>query len=147
MIVYHVHDVDFRLLDQRKLSAWIKEIVMQSDKKLGRLSYVFCSDDYLLEVNKSYLQHDYYTDIITFDLSEKPDLIEGELYLSIDRIRDYANENDVSFADELHRVMIHGVLHLLGQADKTAKQAKEMRSKEEEALKARLFHVKQYRLK
>jgi rRNA maturation RNase YbeY len=147
VIAYYVHEIDFRLLDQRNISNWIKQIIANSPKKLKQLNYIFCSDDYLLAVNKDYLQHDYYTDIITFDLSDSQDVLEGELYLSVDRIQENAKENDVNFADELHRVMIHGVLHLLGQGDKNPAEAKIMRQKENEALQARLFHVKQYRQK
>jgi rRNA maturation RNase YbeY len=144
MIRFYVHEIDFRLLDQRNLKAWIANTIEQATFHIEALNYIFCSDDYLLEINKQHLQHDYYTDIITFDYSANPKELEGEFYISIDRIRDNAAENHVSFAEELHRVMIHGVLHLLGHGDKSATEAKEMRRLENEALQARMFHVKQY---
>ncbi len=144
-MAFYAHEIVFKLLDQRHLKAWITSVCTQRQASIGEISYVFCSDEYLLEINKQHLQHDYYTDIITFDLSEDKGMLFAELYLSIDRIRENATENHVSFADELHRVMIHGVLHLLGQGDKTETEAKQMRQLEEAALSARMFHVKQYR--
>lgn len=144
MIRFYVHEIDFRLWDQRNLKAWISTTIEQAAFHIEALNYIFCSDDYLLEINKQHLQHDYYTDIITFDYSEKPTSLEGEFYISIDRIRENAVENRVSFADELHRVMIHGVLHLLGHGDKSPEEANKMRQLENEALQSRRFHVKQY---
>ncbi len=144
MIRFYTHEVDFRLLNQRDLKSWIIQQSETAGFNCGELSYVFCSDEFLLEMNKEHLQHDYYTDIITFDYSETAKLLHAEFYISIDRIRDNAIENHVSFAEELHRVMIHGVLHLLGYGDKTESEAREMRHLENEALKARKFHVKQY---
>jgi len=144
MIRFHVHELDFKLLDQKLLRSWITEHCKSRNKIDVELDYVFCSDEYLLQINKDHLQHDYYTDIITFDYTENSDEVKGELYLSIDRIRENATENRVSFADELHRVMIHGVLHLLGHGDKSEAEANQMRQLENEALSARMFHVKQY---
>jgi len=95
---------------------------------------VFCSDDYLLELNKKHLQHDYYTDIITFDYSDE-DVISGDLYISLDRVKDNAAGLEIDWLTELRRVMVHGVLHLLGYGDKSPKQKKEMRSAEDAALK------------
>ena len=103
--------------------------------KVGEISYIFCSDDYLLDINKTYLKHDFYTDIITFDYTDAKK-ISGDLYISIDRVRDNAQELNLGFEQELHRVIIHGVLHLLGLKDKTEEEAKEMRKAEEECLKS-----------
>lgn len=144
MIRFYTHEIDFRLLNQRDLKKWLTDSITQAGFIVDELNYVFGSDEYLLEMNKVHLQHDYYTDIITFDYSEAAEMLSGEFYISIDRIRENASENRVSFADELHRVMIHGVLHLLGYADKTALEAERMRVLENDALAARMFHVKQY---
>lgn len=144
MIRFFSHEVDFRLLNQRDLKAWLNERCTKAGFVCEELVYVFCSDDYLLEMNKEHLQHDYYTDIITFDYSQDTRQVNGEFYISIDRVGENASENRVSFADELHRVMIHGVLHLLGFGDKSPKEAQQMRRLEDEALAARSFHVKHY---
>jgi len=144
MIRFYVHELDFHLLDQRHLRNWIMVLCQKAHKQHIELDYIFCTDEYLLEINKEHLQHDYYTDIITFDYNEDMAQVKGELYLSVDRIRENASENRVSFADELHRVMIHGVLHLLGYGDKTPADEKQMRRLENEVLLERTFHVKQY---
>lgn len=144
MIRFYTHEVDFKLLDQKKLKLWISTRIADAGYQLEALNYVFCSDEHLLQMNKEHLQHDYYTDIITFDYSERLKVFNGELYISIDRILENASENHVSFADELHRVMIHGVLHLLGFKDKTAAEQTKMREQEENALAKRTFHVKHY---
>lgn len=99
------------------------------------LSYVFCTDEYLLTINRDFLQHDYYTDIITFELSEPGQPVMGEIYISIDRVRDNAKIHQESFQRELHRVIFHGALHLCGYRDKTKKEQEEMRRKENEYLK------------
>ncbi len=146
MISFYYHDIVFKILDQAKLKSWIRAIAAEGNKEIESLSYVFCDDEYLLGINKTHLNHDYYTDIITFDLSENADVLNAELYISVPRIRENAQENHSTFADELHRVMIHGVLHLLGFGDKSEEEAKEMRLRENKALEARLFHVKQYKV-
>ncbi len=112
-------------------------MIREYNKLPGHLSFVFCSDEYLLKINQDFLQHDYYTDIITFDYSEG-NKISGDLMISIDRIQDNAKQLNLKFDDELSRVMIHGVLHLLGFGDKTAKEEKEMRRLEYAALSQRL---------
>ncbi len=144
MIRFFTHEIEFRLLDQKHLKSWIIDQCAAAGKRANELSYVFCSDEYLLVINKEHLQHDYYTDIITFNYCLDDNDVSGELYLSIERIRENATKNRVSFADELHRVMIHGVLHLLGEDDKADAEAVQMRKSENEALAARLFHVKHY---
>lgn len=115
------------------VKGFLRSIFKKEKKKLASLNYIFCSDDYLLGINRSYLQHDYYTDIITFDLSEGP-AITGEVYISIDRARDNAVQFGVSFRQELHRVIFHGALHLCGYKDKTKADQKRMRDKENEWL-------------
>ena len=108
-------------------------MIKSHGKKVGEIGYMFCSDNYLIEVNRSYLNHDTYTDIITFDYVEG-DLVSGDIMISIDRVKENAVTFNTSFENELHRVIIHGVLHLLGQGDKTKDEAAMMRKREAEAL-------------
>jgi probable rRNA maturation factor len=124
--------VDRRLAitDKLKLREFIEELFMQEKKALQRLSYIFCSDEFLLQINKDFLQHDYYTDIITFDLSEGEEAISGEVYVSIDRIKDNATALKVSFIDEVLRVVFHGALHLCGYKDQKSTDIKLMREME-----------------
>lgn len=129
------------LRDRTQLRSWIQAVVKKENKTPGELSYVFCSDDYLLQMNRDHLQHDYYTDIITFDFSTG-NKVSGEMYISIDRVRENAHSLGVSVKDELHRVMIHGVLHLMGYKDKSPKHKKEMVSKEDASLALRKVHWK-----
>jgi probable rRNA maturation factor len=126
----------FKLPHPRKTSAWIKKVVQSEKSEVGDLNYIFCSDSYLLRVNQQYLNHDTYTDIITFGLSEGPS-IEGDIYISIPRVRENARNQKVSFHDELDRVMIHGILHLLGHSDKTPRKKVLMRKKEDACLSLR----------
>jgi rRNA maturation RNase YbeY len=116
------------------LKLFIESIFESEKRKWAQLTYIFCSDEYLLEINRAHLQHDYYTDIITFDLSEKPGQIIGEIYISTDRVRDNAASLGVSIKEELHRVIFHGALHLCGYKDKTAKDANAMRAAEDKCL-------------
>lgn len=113
--------------------AWLSEVVAVENKKLGDITLIFCSDDYLLKVNQEYLEHDYYTDIITFDYSED-DFLSGDLFISFDRVKENAGINNVSFFNELNRVVVHGVLHLCGYKDKSEEEEKLMREKENEML-------------
>ena len=115
------------------LKQWIKAIVENHKKEVGGISYIFCSDEQLLEINKEFLNHDYYTDIITFDYSET-DVVSGDLFISIERIKDNAKTLKTSYQEELHRVIIHGVLHLLGYKDKTEEESENMRKLEDECL-------------
>jgi len=126
------------------LFAWYLNVCEVEGKKLGDLSIIFCSDEHLLQMNKEYLQHDYYTDIITFDYSEDS-LVSGDLFISVDRVQDNADEFDVLFQDELHRVCVHGLLHLCGYKDKSDEDEALMRLKENEMLVLREFHVKHLR--
>lgn len=121
---------------KRKLQGFIADLVLREKGIPCRLQYVFCSDAHLLQMNIDFLQHDTYTDIITFDLSANPDVcIEGEIYISIDRVKENAREHGVPFLQELCRVLFHGALHLTGYGDKTRKEVVIMRQKEEEYLK------------
>ena len=127
-------DVDFQLIKINSYQNWISSIISKKNKIVGPINYIFCSDNYLLDVNIEYLDHNYYTDIITFDYSENG-IISGDLFISIDRVKENANTNSLSFNEELNRVMIHGILHLLGFKDKTEEEQKEMRKQENDSLK------------
>lgn len=122
------------LHSRTKLKEWINKTAEQREKKIGNISYIFCSDDELLQINNQYLKHDYYTDVITFDYSEGA-VLNGDIFISVDRVRDNAKQVGVTVEEELYRVMIHGVLHLSGVNDKTEQQAKQMRKAEEDSLK------------
>lgn len=124
------------------LKQWITTIVENNKKEVGEISYIFCSDEQLLEINKEFLNHDYYTDIITFDYSEA-DIVSGDLFISIDRIKDNAKTLDVLYQEELHRVIIHGILHLLGFKDKTDEESQNMRLLENECLSDLLTFINQ----
>ncbi|HMG83933.1 MAG TPA: rRNA maturation RNase YbeY [Ferruginibacter sp.] len=128
-------DQSIALTDRTRLKTFIQSIFKREKRSASSLTYVFCSDEYLLDINKQFLQHDYYTDIITFDLSANKAITEGEIYISIDRVRDNAKQLGISIKSELHRVIFHGVLHLCGYKDKTPKDEKIMRSVEEKYLK------------
>jgi len=134
-ISFNFVDTKDILSQKNKIKSWIKSVVEQRGWKTGEISYIFCSDEYLLNVNQTYLKHDYFTDIITFDYTDATK-VSGDLFISIDRVRDNAQELNLSFEQELYRVIIHGVLHLLGLKDKTEEEAKEMRKAEEECLKS-----------
>lgn len=126
-------ETKYSLKNRTLIKQWVKTVVENKGKKLGDVSYILCDDDYLLEVNRQYLKHDYYTDIITFDYTEN-DCIGGDLFISIDRVKDNATALQVPEHEELMRVMIHGVLHLLGLKDKSEEEVKQMRKAEEECL-------------
>jgi probable rRNA maturation factor len=131
-ILFNVEDIDFELPDAEAIIAWIHRVAASEDKRIGTVSYIFCSDNYLLELNREYLKHDTLTDIITFPYAKTP--IEGDIFISIDRVKDNAKDFGVAFEQELKRVLIHGVLHLCGYGDKTKAQAAIMRKKEDAAL-------------
>lgn len=109
---------------------WLEEIILSEGKKIGEINYIFCDDEYLLKVNQDYLQHDYYTDIITFDYV-KGKTISGEIFVSLQRISDNASTLSKNFEEELRRILAHGILHLSGYKDKTEEEEKLMRSKED----------------
>lgn len=139
-IRFSAQSVNFDLREASKVKKWLTKVVIRRGKSVGNINYLFCDDEYLLEVNRQYLNHDTYTDIITFDYVAGG-LISGDILISIERVKDNAGKFGVTFECELHRVIVHGVLHLLGQGDKTDEEAKEMRCQEEEALM--LFHEEQ----
>lgn len=128
-INYFKEDVPFPDFKRRLISKWIKGIILSENKTVGDISFIFCSDSYLLEVNKKYLNHNYYTDIITFDYVEN-NFISGDIFISLDRVKDNAKVFSATFENELYRILIHGVLHLLGYNDKT-KRDKELMTKKE----------------
>lgn len=129
MVTFNKYKVELEFKDSEKLISTIKYLVRNEETILGELSYVFCSDEYLLSINKQFLKHDYYTDIITFDYSDSGE-ISGEIFISIDRVGENAKIYQATFEKELARVIIHGVLHIVGYNDKTDKQQKEMTEKE-----------------
>jgi rRNA maturation RNase YbeY len=125
--------IAFKPKQSLKLKTWIKSVASEEGYQVGTLNYVFCDDDYIIETNRQYLQHDYYTDIITFDYTEK-DKISGDLVVSLDTVRSNAEKIGVDFNNELCRVIIHGVLHLCGYKDKTEEEEKQMRALEDHHL-------------
>ncbi|TZF82102.1 rRNA maturation RNase YbeY [Pedobacter sp. BS3] len=138
-IHFFSEDIDFTLRKKLQVRQWIRKTILSEGKRLGELNFIFCSDGYLLEINKQYLDHDTYTDIVTFDNSAEPGKITGDIFISIDRIRENAQNFKVSETDELHRVIIHGVLHLLGYKDKSKPDKLLMTQKEDEYLAIREF--------
>lgn len=125
-------ETDFILENTQLIEQWLNTVASRECVQINQLSYIFCSDDYLLEINRNYLQHDYYTDIITFDNSlEDSDDIIGDIFISVDRVRENASEFNVPFMNELTRVMAHGLLHLCGYGDKTPQEQELMRQKED----------------
>ena len=134
------YELDFILDNEEQFSSWLSDVIISENKFEGEINYIFCDDDYLLEINQQYLDHDTLTDIISFDYSIGNDL-HGDIFISIDRVRENAQDFSVSFQDELKRVMVHGVLHYCGYKDKSDDDEKLMRQKEEE--KMLMFHVKQ----
>ena len=132
-IDFHSEDIDFQIAAESAVKDWIRSIIEQEGGQLSFLNYIFCSDEYLHKINMEYLQHDTYTDIITFPYRE--DKIESDIVISIDRVKENAKKFEVPFEEELHRVIIHGVLHLLGFGDKTSAEQKKMRTKENEYIR------------
>ena len=130
MVSYFQEDIRFELKGKTLNNRWLKMVAESEVKKLGPLSIIFCSDNYILDINIKYLQHDYFTDIITFDYCEG-DLVSGDLFISIDSVRENALHYNVKFEDELDRVMVHGLLHLIGYDDHTPEETSLMRKKED----------------
>ena len=141
-IHFFEEEVKARLDQKRLIKSWIKESIEKEKKNLGTLNYIFCNDDYLYQMNVEYLQHNTLTDIITFDQSEIQNLIEGDIFISVDRVKENALKFGVDYIEELHRVMIHGALHLIGYKDKNKEQQLKMREKENYYLKRRTFYAK-----
>ena len=132
-ILFYHEDVKPLKLERRKIKSWISSVITSENKKTGSINFIFCSDDYLLNVNKQYLDHDYYTDIITFDYVEGK-IISGDIFISVDRVADNASKFQVSFDEELRRILVHGVLHLLGYPDKDPAEKTVMTGKEDHYL-------------
>lgn len=133
MIQYRNDSVDMPALDERRVNRWIKSVAADYGFSVGNINYIFCSDERELEVNRQFLGHDYYTDIITFDYSTASTL-NGDIFISLDTVRSNAEMVGTTFENELLRILIHGVLHLTGQGDKTPETKAQMTEKEEKAL-------------
>lgn len=136
MVSYFLQDIDFVFKHKRLNNSWLKLVAESEIKKLGNINIIFCSDNYILDVNVKYLGHDYFTDIITFDYCEK-NILSGDLFISIDTVRDNADFYKTEFKDELNRVIVHGLLHLIGYDDHTPEEQKIMREKENYYLELR----------
>ncbi len=139
MISYH-YETDFKLDRESDYTDWVARVIESESAASNQIDYIFCDDEYLLHINQKYLDHDTYTDIITFDYSEGKQ-IAGDIFISIERVKENSKEFKVGFKDELLRVMSHGILHLLGYKDKAEDEANVMRNKENEMIA--LFHVEQ----
>jgi len=138
-IDFFEEDINFKLKNKALVRQWINDTIRAEGFKLSGITYIFCSDNYLLNINQQYLNHDTYTDIITFDNSERDHIVLGDIFISIDRIRENAAQFNVTVSTELHRVIIHGVLHLLGYKDKTPADKQKMTEKEDLYLAKRNF--------
>ena len=133
MVNYICQDTSMPSLDERRVNRWIRAVAADYGFTVGNITYIFCSDERELEVNRQFLGHDYYTDVITFDYST-PSTLSGDIFISLDTVRSNAETVGVPFDDELRRILIHGVLHLTGQGDKTPETKAQMTAKEEHAL-------------
>lgn len=139
-ISFFSEDIDYTLKEKAKVREWIHSAIQaEGFKRVSELNFIFCSDEYLLDINKEYLNHDTYTDIVTFDSSEEEEVIAGDIFISIERIRENAAKFKVPDRDELHRVIIHGVMHLCGYLDKKKEEKERMTAKENEYLQKRSF--------
>ena len=136
MIFYTTENVKAPKLEKRKTNAWIKSVAAKYDKKIGEIAYIFCDDAKILEVNKTYLQHDYFTDIITFDYTEE-NKIAGDIFISLDTVKTNSEQFNTNYTEELHRTIIHGILHLCGINDKGPGEREIMEAAENKALEMR----------
>lgn len=136
MISYNTENVRMPKIRRRDTSKWIRQVAANHGKKVGDIAYIFCDDEKILEVNKQYLQHDYYTDIITFDYTEE-DVISGDIFISLDTVKSNSEEQHTDYDEELHRVIIHGILHLCGIDDKGPGEREIMEKEENKALAIR----------
>ena len=133
-MIHFINDnIEMPNINFRQVEQWIKTVAAQYGFSVGELHYIFCDDEKILAVNREFLQHDYYTDVITFDYSTRT-RVNGDIYISLDTVATNAEQVGTTFLHELHRIIIHGLLHLTGQADKTPKTKAQMTAKEEEAL-------------
>ncbi len=130
MVSYFFENTDFKLKGKTRIKQWLKLVAESEIFTLGNVSVIFCSDNYILDINQRYLQHDYFTDIITFDYTEGTK-ISGDLFISVDSVRENSIEYGTEFEDELHRVIVHGILHLIGYDDHSEEDIKVMRAKED----------------
>ena len=134
------YETEFTLENEEAISGWISNVIKSEGKKEGEINYIFCDDEYLLQINKEHLNHDYYTDIISFDYTVGNE-INGDMFISVDRVKENAVDFNVAFDEELKRVIIHGILHYCGYKDKSEEDELLMRNKEDEKLA--MFHVEQ----
>jgi len=136
-IDFFSEETDFKLYQKKSIQSWLSTIISNEGYEIIQLNYIFCSDEYLYSINQEYLNHDTYTDIITFDNSEEPKTIESDIFISVDRVKENAELQQIKFEDELARILIHGVLHLMGWGDKTEALKEQMRLKEDACLSLR----------
>lgn len=139
MICFFSENIDFDLDNKNQIKHWLNEIIQRRNFKTGTINFIFCNDAFLLDLNIKYLNHDTLTDIITFDYSQNS-FLSGDIYISIERVKENADLFKKTFLEELHRVMVHGILHLCGLKDKTEDQSKEMRNAEDESLAELINH-------
>lgn len=132
-ISFFYEETNFILPKTKNIKAWLKSIILNDSFQLEQINFIFCSDDYLHSLNLQYLEHDTYTDIITFDYSVE-DALEGDIYISVDRVNENAQALGVDFNEEIYRVMVHGILHMMGFKDKSQEEKKQMRQKEDSCL-------------
>ncbi len=132
-VFYHNESIELPAINQEQITAWIKTVAAEYAQTVGDINYIFCSDEVILRVNKEFLQHDYYTDIITFDYSTS-ESISGDIYISVETVSCNAEKYNTPFMNELHRVIIHGILHLCGVNDKSTEEQEKMRAAEDSAL-------------
>ncbi len=131
-IFFFTEDIDFTLDNSKSIEEVLVKYIFEAGNQCDEINYIFCSDEFLLKLNKEYLDHDFYTDILSFQMGDDP--VQGDIYISIDRVRENASVLSLSFHDELYRVIAHGVLHFLGNKDKTDDEKKIMRAKEDEVI-------------
>jgi len=132
-VYFHNEGVSLIFKNKKAVSSWLSSVIESFKKELGTLNFIFCTDEYLLTINKSYLNHNHYTDIITFDYCEE-NKVSGDLFISIERVKEYSLKNNIEFNNEIHRVIVHGVLHLCGLNDKTEREKEKMRAQENKFL-------------
>ena len=142
-IQFFQEGISYRIPKKRNLRRWLGQVASEHDGEIDSVNFILCSDDRLLEINRQYLDHDYYTDVISFPYHEPDEPIAGDIYISIDRVKEHAHDLSISTLDELHRVMVHGLLHLLGFGDDSPSRQEEMTRWEDYHLAqlSKMFHV------
>ena len=133
--------IKFKIKNEEKFKNWIIETIVNEGKIAGAINFIFCNDSYLLKINKKYLQHDFYTDIVTFNNSDKENEISGDIFISYERVVENAGKLSESLEDETSRVSIHGILHLIGYKDIESEEIKEMRNKEDQYISQKKFNI------